>query len=131
MERLLEIYIKWQENEPKPGSRGLTGRIIKNLRNRVKELERLLEMGAKPLTSAREHELTEHVKELEGELDKVINQRNNAHSESIRVQERVKELESHTAELANYIMAEVPGEPSRSEGAIECAIRVIPKRGGY
>ena len=27
--------------------------------------------------------------------------------------------------LANFIMAEVPGEPSESEGAVDCAIRII------
>ena len=27
--------------------------------------------------------------------------------------------------LANFIMAEVEGEPSQSEGACECAIRII------
>ena len=29
--------------------------------------------------------------------------------------------------LANFVMAEVPGEPSRSEGAVDCAIRVIKR----
>lgn len=29
--------------------------------------------------------------------------------------------------LANYIMAEVSGEPSRSEGAGECAVRLMGK----
>lgn len=33
--------------------------------------------------------------------------------------------EDQIDELANFIMAEVPGEPSRSEGAVECAIRII------
>ena len=27
--------------------------------------------------------------------------------------------------LANFIMAEVPGEPKRNEGAVECAIHII------
>lgn len=27
--------------------------------------------------------------------------------------------------LAKFIMAEVPGEPSRSEGAVDCAMRII------
>ena len=27
--------------------------------------------------------------------------------------------------LANYIMAEIPGEPSRSEGAGDCAVRLL------
>lgn len=29
--------------------------------------------------------------------------------------------------VANYIMANVPGEPSRSEGAGECAVRLLAK----
>jgi len=29
--------------------------------------------------------------------------------------------------LANYIMFEVPGEPSQDEGAGECAVRIIKK----
>ncbi len=27
--------------------------------------------------------------------------------------------------LANFIMSEIPGEPSQSEGAIDCAIRIM------
>ncbi len=27
--------------------------------------------------------------------------------------------------LAKFIMAEVPGEPSESEGAVDCAIRIM------
>jgi hypothetical protein len=34
-------------------------------------------------------------------------------------------LESQVDRLANFIMAEVPGEPSQSEGAIDTAIRII------
>lgn len=33
--------------------------------------------------------------------------------------------EKQTELIANYIAAEVPGEPSRSEGAGECAVRII------
>jgi len=32
---------------------------------------------------------------------------------------------SQIERLANFIMAEVPGEPSQSEGAIDTAIRII------
>jgi glycerol-3-phosphate dehydrogenase len=34
-------------------------------------------------------------------------------------------LESQVARLAAYIVENVPGEPSRSEGAIDCAIRLL------
>lgn len=34
-------------------------------------------------------------------------------------------LESQVNRLAEFIMAEVPGEPSQSEGAIDTAIRII------
>ena len=34
-------------------------------------------------------------------------------------------LEDQVRELANVIMFEIPGEPSRSKGAIECAIRLL------
>lgn len=36
-------------------------------------------------------------------------------------------LEEQVQELANVIMFEIPGEPSRSEGAIACAIRLLRK----
>jgi len=32
---------------------------------------------------------------------------------------------SQIDQLANFIMEEVPGEPSRSDGAVDCAIRII------
>jgi hypothetical protein len=34
-------------------------------------------------------------------------------------------LEDQVKRLADFIMFEVPGEPSQSEGAIDCAIRII------
>ena len=34
-------------------------------------------------------------------------------------------LESQVKRLAGFIIAEVPGEPSQSEGAIDTAIRII------
>ena len=38
-------------------------------------------------------------------------------------------LESQVDRLAKYIIAEFPGEPSKSEGAIDCAIRLLePKK---
>lgn len=36
-------------------------------------------------------------------------------------------LDTQIERLANYIMAEVPGEPSRSEGAVDTAIRVMAR----
>jgi len=36
-----------------------------------------------------------------------------------------KELQEQIDKLANFIMAEVDGEPSESEGAVDCAIRII------
>ena len=33
--------------------------------------------------------------------------------------------EQQIEKLANFIMAKVPGEPSQSEGAVDCAIRII------
>lgn len=34
-------------------------------------------------------------------------------------------LRSQVHQLADFIMNEVPGEPSLNEGAVECAIRII------
>lgn len=34
-------------------------------------------------------------------------------------------MEEQTKLLADYIMANVPGEPSRDEGAGECAVRLM------
>jgi len=38
------------------------------------------------------------------------------------------ELQKQIDELASFIMAEVPGEPSRSEGAVATAIRIMRKQ---
>ena len=38
---------------------------------------------------------------------------------------RVDVLESQIGRLADFILAEVPGEPSQSEGAVDTAIRII------
>jgi hypothetical protein len=38
-------------------------------------------------------------------------------------------LEDQIERLANFIMFDVPGEPSEDEGAVECAIRIIKERG--
>lgn len=35
--------------------------------------------------------------------------------------------EQQTGILANYIMAEIPGEPSRDEGAGTCGVRLLKK----
>ena len=35
------------------------------------------------------------------------------------------EVRKQIDELARFILEEVPGEPSRNEGAVECAIRLI------
>lgn len=43
---------------------------------------------------------------------------------SIRMEEN-ESLESQIGRLANFILAEVPEEPSRSEGAVDTAIRII------
>ena len=39
-----------------------------------------------------------------------------------------EKLRSQVKRLANFIMANVPGEPSKSEGAIDTAIRIIKER---
>ena len=39
--------------------------------------------------------------------------------------ERAEPLEDQIRRLAEVIGDEVPGEPSRSEGAVDCAIRII------
>lgn len=36
-------------------------------------------------------------------------------------------LQSQVERLANVILLEIPGEPSQSEGAIDCAIRLLRK----
>jgi hypothetical protein len=40
-------------------------------------------------------------------------------------EQRVHDLELQIDALANYILSEVPGEPSQSEGAVDTAIRVM------
>ena len=37
-------------------------------------------------------------------------------------------LQNEIKRLADFIMAEVPGEPSESEGAVDTAIRIIKKQ---
>ena len=41
------------------------------------------------------------------------------------LEEKVDTAEEQIDRLANFIMSEVPGEPSQSEGAVDCAIRII------
>lgn len=36
-----------------------------------------------------------------------------------------KTLQQQIDRLARFIMAKIPGEPSRSEGAVDCAIRIM------
>ena len=44
------------------------------------------------------------------------------------VEAEVKRLDEQIGRLAQFIMDEVPGEPSRSEGAVDCAIRWMRAR---
>ena len=37
-------------------------------------------------------------------------------------------LNEQTTKLANFIMAEIKGEPSQDEGAIDCAIRIMTQQ---
>lgn len=37
-------------------------------------------------------------------------------------------LREQIDELANFIMAKIDGEPSRNEGAVECAIRIMKEQ---
>lgn len=39
-------------------------------------------------------------------------------------------LDEQISQLANYIMQNVPGEPSRSEGAVDTAIRLLREKYG-
>jgi hypothetical protein len=39
-------------------------------------------------------------------------------------------LDEQTSRLASYIMQNVPGEPSQSEGAIDTAIRLLKEKYG-
>lgn len=43
---------------------------------------------------------------------------------------KLKCLQDQIDELARFIIEHVPGEPSRSEGAVECAIRIIKELQG-
>lgn len=40
-------------------------------------------------------------------------------------EERGERALAQVDKLANFIMAEIPGEPSKSEGAVDCAIRLL------
>ena len=44
--------------------------------------------------------------------------------ENMNEQNKIR-AEEQIAQLADFIIAEVPGEPSQDEGAVECAIRII------
>lgn len=48
-------------------------------------------------------------------------------SEQISKIERNESLSEQTERLAKFIMEEIDGEPSKGEGAVDCAIRVIRK----
>ncbi len=41
------------------------------------------------------------------------------------LEKKVESAEKQIERLANFIMGEVPGEPSQSEGPVDCAIRII------
>lgn len=58
------------------------------------------------------------VKHLKKQLSKAISAYEMAENER-------RKLEVQIAPLANYIMGNVPGEPSRNESACECAVRII------
>ena len=45
--------------------------------------------------------------------------------ETADAQATIADLHGQIDKLANFIMREVPGEPAKSEGAVECAMRVI------
>jgi hypothetical protein len=40
---------------------------------------------------------------------------------------KTETCEEQIGRLATFIMNEIPGEPSRSEGAVDCAIRLLRK----
>lgn len=75
------------------------------------------------------------IRELEAEVGRlrslepeVVEARAKAHRLDVDLASKgdwVKELGSQIDRLANWIMAEVPGEPSMSEGAVETAIRIM------
>ena len=48
----------------------------------------------------------------------------------LELKRRTDNLDAQIDRLAKFIMAEVPGEPSASEGAVETAIRVIRRLRG-
>jgi hypothetical protein len=41
------------------------------------------------------------------------------------LEKKVETAEEQIDRLAKFIMGEVPGEPSESEGAVDCAIRLL------
>lgn len=45
--------------------------------------------------------------------------------EVIELKETIESYAKQIDKLANFIMASVPGEPSQSEGAVDCAMRII------
>ena len=74
--------------------------------------------------------------ELRGERERLLLEMyNNGAISQVQFDHAIKELAILAVEeitmnkqidlLANFIMANVEGEPSRSEGAVECAIRII------
>lgn len=68
-------------------------------RERVKELENLLEMKATPMTSAHEHELVQRVKELEDQRPRY----SAVESENVRLQMRVKHQKTTIEGASEFI----------------------------
>lgn len=50
-----------------------------------------------------------------------------ANDEITRLKKENEELSNQINNLANFIMTYIPGEPSQSEGAVVCAVRIMRK----
>jgi hypothetical protein len=71
-------------------------------------------------------------RDLRAQLAEVEKERDEVKSRLISALSRIEVLKAERDalggqinRLANFIMSEVPGEPSQSEGAVDCAIRII------
>lgn len=68
--------------------------------------------------------------DAQGQAEAAFEERDRHRAALLDAKESLADLHRQTDELAQFIMENVPGEPSRSEGAIACAIRILQEKLG-
>jgi len=75
-----------------------------------------------------DHGLHQAVKDAETRIFRDRDNDGKRMAELAEAQAEAKRLDEQITQLANFIIDEVPGEPSRDEGAVDCAIRWMRSR---